>query len=112
LPAVVSILIAIRIAMSVCRPNRKLFAARLRQIGQGTWVRDGVSKRLATGERGLELWRSKVTKGGRIIWQVCRLCCMLYGPCMGHVATVALVVLFRSLPANAPRPRGGYDGLL
>jgi hypothetical protein len=53
-----------------CRTNRKLFAARLRQIGLGTWVRDGVSKRLATGERGLELWRTKVTRGGRIIWQV------------------------------------------
>ncbi len=49
---------------------RRLFAALLRQIGQGTWLRDGVSKRLATSEPGLELWRTKVTKGGRIIWQV------------------------------------------
>jgi hypothetical protein len=54
----------------VCSNLGRLFAAKLRQIGQGTWLRDGVSKRLATSEPGLELWRTKVTKGGRIIWQV------------------------------------------
>lgn len=48
----------------------RLFAVRLRQIGQGTWGRDGTSKRLSTSEPGLELWRTKVTRGGRIIWQV------------------------------------------
>lgn len=56
----------------VCSNLGRLFAAKLRHIGQGTWLRDGVSKRLATSEPGLELWRTKVTKGGRIIWQVCK----------------------------------------
>lgn len=43
---------------------------RLRRIGLGTWQSDGISKRLNTGQPGLELWRTKITKGGRIIWQV------------------------------------------
>ena len=43
---------------------------KLRHIGLGTRLTDGTTKRLATGEPGLELWRTKITKGGRIVWQV------------------------------------------
>ena len=43
---------------------------KLRRIGLGTWALDGTTKRLITGELGLELWRTKITKGGRIVWQV------------------------------------------
>jgi hypothetical protein len=53
-----------------CRPLAQLVALRLRQIGGGNWGRGGTTKRLATSEPGLELWRTKVTRGGRIIFQV------------------------------------------
>jgi hypothetical protein len=43
---------------------------KLRRIGEGLWQADGSSKRIRTEEPGLELWRTKITKGGRIIWQV------------------------------------------
>eukprot|EP00775_Hariotina_reticulata_P001454 gene1454-1796_t len=50
--------------------ERRLVLLKLRRIGEGLWQADGSSKRIRTEEPGLELWRTKITKGGRIIWQV------------------------------------------
>jgi hypothetical protein len=52
----------------------RLVILRLRRIGLGTWQSDGTSKRLRIAEPGLELYRTKLTRGGRIIWQVGSLC--------------------------------------
>lgn len=54
----------------IFRDLAKMFAAHLRHIGQGSWQGDGSSERLPTTELELELWSTKVTGGGYIIWQV------------------------------------------
>lgn len=38
---------------------------------QGYWRSDGDTSRLANLGEGLELWRTKVTRGARIVWEVC-----------------------------------------
>lgn len=63
-------IVRVVVCCAVCRHQRRLVILRLRRIGLGTWQSDGISTRLRTGEPGLELWRTKITKGGRIIWQV------------------------------------------
>jgi hypothetical protein len=45
-------------------------ALKLRRIGEGCWRTDGDTKKLRTQEPGLELWRTKFTRGGRLVWQV------------------------------------------
>lgn len=52
------------------RRLKRLVGVRLRHLGLGYWHRDGVSKRLNISEPGLELWRTKITRGARIVWQV------------------------------------------
>jgi hypothetical protein len=59
-----------------CRHQRRLVCLRLRRIGLGAWQSDGTSKRLRTAEPGLELYRTKITRGGRIIWQMCLRMCL------------------------------------
>lgn len=56
-----------------CFPHRKLVMARLRVIGQGLWPRCRGAKRITSDDPLLmpqELWRLKLTKGGRILFEV------------------------------------------
>lgn len=64
------LLLLLAVLPAPCSRVKRLVGVRLRQLGQGSWQRDGVSKKLKIQEPGLELWRTKITKGGRIIWQV------------------------------------------
>jgi hypothetical protein len=44
---------------------------KLRQIGQGFWAADGDTQRLRTPEAPrLELWRTKWSKAGRVVFEV------------------------------------------
>ena len=55
--------------------HRRLVLARLRVIGSGTWVASGLSKLIRMDERGmqgLELWRLRINKGGRVLFEVRR----------------------------------------
>ncbi|GFH29627.1 uncharacterized protein HaLaN_28316, partial [Haematococcus lacustris] len=53
---------------------KMLVLERLRIIGKGQWTRAGGVKRLEPGDnrklRGLDLWRLKIDKGGRILFEV------------------------------------------
>lgn len=52
---------------------RRLVLARLRVIGSGTWVGTGLSKLIRMDDRGmqgLELWRLRIHKGGRVLFEV------------------------------------------
>jgi hypothetical protein len=53
-----------------CSKYRRLVALKLRRIGEGCWRTDGDTKKLRTQEPGLELWRTKFTRAGRLVWQV------------------------------------------
>ena len=53
--------------------HRRLVLARLRVIGEGTWVASGLSKLIRMDDRGmqgLELWRLRINKGGRVLFEV------------------------------------------
>lgn len=49
---------------------RRMVLLRLQNIGRGLWGSDGKCKRLMGYPPTLELWRSKLTRGGRIIFEV------------------------------------------
>ncbi|KAI3424745.1 hypothetical protein D9Q98_008134 [Chlorella vulgaris] len=52
-------------------PYRRMVLMRVQQIGRGLWLADGKTQRRTTGmPPTLELWRTKLTKGGRIIFEV------------------------------------------
>lgn len=71
-----------------CRHQKRLVFLRLQRIGLGTWQSDGISKRLRTAEPGLELYRTKTTRGGRIIWQVIVHGCVFVIMCMLDIVYV------------------------
>ena len=43
---------------------------RLQHLGQGMWARDKKTKRISTPSPTLELWSSKLTRAGRIVFEV------------------------------------------
>ena len=52
---------------------QQLVVSRLHVIGSGTWVASGLSKLIRNDDRGLdgmELWRVRITKGGRLLFEV------------------------------------------
>eukprot|EP00887_Chlorella_sp_A99_P006107 scaffold22.g6107.t1 len=51
-------------------PYRKMVLRRLEHIGLGLWARDKKTKRITTPLKSLELWSSKLTRGGRIVFEV------------------------------------------
>ncbi len=53
-----------------CRHHQRIFIKKLQRIGEGYWRSAGDTDCLSHTD-GLELWRTKLTKAGRIVWQVC-----------------------------------------
>ena len=52
---------------------RQRVVSRLHVIGSGTWVASGLSKLIRNddkGVEGMELWRVRITKGGRVLFEV------------------------------------------
>lgn len=51
--------------------RRRLVLSRLSVIGQGLWTSSGLSKLIRVEDAsGLELWRMRINKGGRVLFEV------------------------------------------